>query len=46
MVNDAEPKSRHRDGVESMKKGLLNEAGEQVGDDEAGGRGRQASWSE
>ena len=29
-----------------MKEGLLNELGEQVEDKEAGGRGRQASWSE
>ena len=34
------------DYVELMKKGLLNEAGEQVVDEVAGGRTRQASWSE
>ena len=34
------------DDVELMKKGLLNEAGEQVVDVVAGGRARQASWSE
>ena len=35
-----------REGVESMKKALLNEVGEQVEDEEARGRGKQASWSE
>ena len=35
-----------RDCVELMKDGLLNEVGKQVEDEEAGGRGRQASWSE